>query len=209
VIVDWYFDFISPFAYLQWARLGELPAGVEVRLQPVLLAGILNHWGQLGPAELAPKRRFTYQHVTWLAARAGLPFTMPAGHPFNSLPLLRLAWSLGPTREVVARLFRYVWVEGRIPQQAEAWAALLDELGLSGAVDAPAVKERLRAATDAAIARGVFGVPTAALDGHLFWGYDATDMLLDYCHDPASLDTAAMRHATGVPIAAARPPRPS
>lgn len=209
MILDWYFDFLSPFAYLQWARLGDLPAVVEVRLQPVLLAGILNHWGQLGPAEIAPKRHFTYQHATWLAARAGLPFTMPAGHPFNSLPLLRLACSLGPTPEVVARLFRFVWVEGHIPQQTEPWAALLGELGLTGAADTPAVKERLRAATDAAIGRGVFGVPTAAVDGHLFWGYDATDMLLDYCCDPAMLDTAPMRQATGVPVAAARPPRAS
>ena len=209
MILDWYFDFISPFAYLQWARLGEVPAAVEVRLQPVLLAGILNHWGQLGPAEIAPKRQFTYQHATWLAARAGLPFRMPAGHPFNSLPLLRLAWSLGPTRDVVERLFRYVWVEGCIPQQPEPWAALLGELGPRGTTDAPAVKERLRTATDAAIGRGVFGVPTAALDGRLFWGYDATDMLLDCCRDPGLLDTASMRHATGVPIAAARPPRAS
>jgi 2-hydroxychromene-2-carboxylate isomerase len=207
MVLDWYFDFVSPFAYFQWARLGELPPSVEVRLQPVLLAGILNHWGQLGPAEIAPKRRFTYQHVTWLAARAGLPFTMPAGHPFNSLPLLRLAWSLGPSREVVARLFRFVWAEGHIPQQTDAWMALLAELGLTEYEDTPAIKERLRAATDAAIGRGAFGVPTAAVDGQLFWGYDATDMLLDYCRDPGMLDTPAMRAALDVPVAAARAPK--
>ena len=173
----------------------------------MLLAGILKHWGQLGPAEIPPKRRFTYQHVTWLAARAGLPFMMPAGHPFNSLPLLRLAWSLGPSRELVARLFRLVWAEGHIPQQQEPWQLLLAELGLTGYAEPPAVKERLRAATDAAIGRGVFGVPTAVAGGQLFWGLDATDMLLDYCRDPALLDSAAMRGAIEVPIAAARVPR--
>jgi 2-hydroxychromene-2-carboxylate isomerase len=208
VTVDWYFDFISPFAYLQWARLGELPPAAELRLQPVLLAGILNHWGQLGPAEIAPKRRFTYQHATWLAARTGLPFTMPAGHPFNSLPLLRLAWSLGTTRPLVERLFRFVWVEGHIPQQPEPWAALLDELGLSRYEEMPQAKQQLRAATDAAIACGVFGVPTAVTGGQLFWGYDATDMLLDYCRDPGLLDTAAMHRAAQLPVAAARPAKP-
>lgn len=208
MIVDWYFDFISPFAYLQWARLGELPPTVELRLQPVLLGGILNHWGQLGPAEIAPKRRFTYQHATWLAARAGLPFTMPAGHPFNSLPLLRLAWSLGPTRSAIERLLRFVWVEGHIPQQREPWFALLAELCPPGYEETPEAKRQLRAATDAAITRGVFGVPTTIAGGQLFWGYDATDMLLDYCRDPGLLDTATMRRAAEVPVAAARPAKP-
>jgi 2-hydroxychromene-2-carboxylate isomerase len=209
VTIDWYFDFISPFAYLQWARLGELPPAVNLRLQPVLLAGILNHWGQLGPAEIAPKRVFTYQHATWLAARAGLPFTMPVGHPFNSLPLLRLAWSLGPTRAVVARLFQFVWVAGHIPQQPQQWAALLAELGLARYEETPEAKQKLRAATDAAIGYGVFGVPTAAAGGRLFWGYDATDMLLEYCRNPGMFDTGPMRRAAELPVAAARPAKRS
>jgi len=207
VIVDWYFDFISPFAYLQWARLGELPAAAELRPQPVLLAAILKHWGQLGPAEIAPKRRFSYQHVTWLAARAGLPFTMPAGHPFNPLPLLRLAWSLGATRPVVERLFRFVWVEGHIPQEPQPWSELLAELGCSAGHEDAAAKEQLRASTDAAIGRGVFGVPTALAGGQLVWGYDATDMLFDLCRQPQLLDSAEMRRAVAVPVAATRAPK--
>lgn len=55
-MADWYFDFISPFAYLQFVRLGEL-AGARLRLRPVLFAGLLQHWGQLGPAEIPAKRR--------------------------------------------------------------------------------------------------------------------------------------------------------
>jgi 2-hydroxychromene-2-carboxylate isomerase len=204
VVIDWYFDFISPFAYLQWSRLAQIPATVELRPQPVLLAGVLKHWGKLGPAEIAPKRRFTYQHITWLAARAGLALTMPVGHPFNSLPLLRLAWALGPSREAVTRLFRFVWVDGHIPQEAGPWAALLAEFASDVQIESPGVKAQLRAATDAAIARGVFGVPTAALGGELIWGYDATDLLLAAARDPAVLQTPAMRHAVQVPIAASR-----
>ena len=209
MIIDWYFDFVSPFAYFQWASLGRLPAPVELRLRPVLLAGILKHWGQLGPAEIAPKRRFTYQHATWLAAREALPFTMPSGHPFNSLPLLRLAWALGPTPNLVDRLFRFVWVDGHIPQEPEPWAALLAELGVTADGETAAAKQQLREATDAAIARGVFSVPTAITDGQLFWGFDATDMLLDYCRDPTLLESAPMRRAVGVPVAAARSTKPT
>jgi 2-hydroxychromene-2-carboxylate isomerase len=202
--LDWYFDFVSPFAYLQFARLRDLPATIALELRPVLLAGLLTHWGQLGPAEIAPKRRFTYAHVTWLAARAALPFTMPVGHPFNSLPLLRLALAVGPTMDVVARLFRFVWVEGHIPQEPQAWAALLAEFGSGVQPEAESVKARLRSATEAAAAAGVFGVPAAIAGGQLFWGYDATDMLFDYCRDPAAFTTPAQRRAAEVPIAATR-----
>jgi 2-hydroxychromene-2-carboxylate isomerase len=206
--LDWYFDFISPFAYLQFTRLGELPPTVELRLQPVLLAGILNHWGQLGPAEIEPKRHFTYQHVMWLAQQAGVPFTMPVGHPFNSLPLLRLALALGATREVVGRLFSFVWVDGHIPQQPEAWALLLGELGVGDGTEAPPIKERLRQITEAAQQRGVFGVPTSIIGGELFWGYDATDMLLDYCRFPAAFTGKALRRAADVPVVASRSRQP-
>lgn len=203
MLLEWYFDFVSPFAYLQFARLGERPRNVRLQLRPVLLAVLLQHWGQLGPAEIAPKRRFTYAQVCWLAERAGLPFRMPSGHPFNSLPLLRLALALGPTEAVVARLFRFVWAEGHIPQQAPAWTALLAELGC-GEPAADSVKQQLRSATDAAIAAGVFGVPTSIAAGQLFWGYDTTDMLLEFCGDPASFRARAQGWALDVPVAAAR-----
>ncbi|MBS0393028.1 MAG: DsbA family protein [Proteobacteria bacterium] len=203
MVVDWYFDFVSPFAYLQWQRLGELPASVRLVPRPVLLAGILDHWGQRGPAEIAPKRLFTYQHVTWLAARRGVALRFPAGHPFNPLPLLRLALALGPSTELVGRLFRFVWVDGHLPQEPGPWSALLAELG---AVEThlSEQKEPLRRATQEAVAAGVFGVPTALVDRRLFWGDDATEMLLDYCRAPDRFDSESMRRAATIPVAAAR-----
>ncbi len=204
--IDWYFDFISPFAWLQFHRLCELPPGVEVRFRPILFAGVLKHHGQLGPAEIAPKRAFTYRHVLWMAERAGVPLRLPAaGHPYNSLPLLRLATALGPTRAHVERLFRYAWVDGHVPQDALPWAALLDELGVPADFETAEVKATLRETTEQAIASGVFGVPTALLDGELFWGYDATDMQLDFCRDPDAFRARGYARRAAVPVAAARP----
>jgi 2-hydroxychromene-2-carboxylate isomerase len=133
---------------------------------------------------------------------------LPAGHPFNPLPLLRLALVLGPSIEVVTRLFRYVWVDGRLPQDPVPWAALLTEFEANGIEEPAEVKLRLRQATEAAAASGIFGVPSSVVDGRLFWGYDATDMLLDYCRDPGAFDTPALRRAATVPVAAmrSRPP---
>jgi len=88
---DWYFDFISPYAYLQAARLDELAKHANIRARPVLFAGLLNHHGQLGPAEIAPKRKFVFRQSLWTAKHQGIPMKLPPAHPFKPLPPLRLA----------------------------------------------------------------------------------------------------------------------
>ena len=89
--IDWYFDFISPFAYLQLVQLQSSHAVVDINFKPILLAGLLKHWGQKGPAEIPSKRIFTYRHILWLARQSNIPLKMPPGHPFNPLKALRLA----------------------------------------------------------------------------------------------------------------------
>jgi 2-hydroxychromene-2-carboxylate isomerase len=177
--IDWYFDFISPFSYLQSELLHTLPAGVHVTFRPVLFAGLLQHWNNIGPAEIPPKRTWTFEHCAWLAHKHGIPLKMPAQHPFNPLPLLRLCIALGATDAVTHRLFRYVWCEGFLPTDAAAWENLLLQLHVTPSMlDAPQVKQQLRDNGERAIAAQVFGVPTAVVDNRCFWGVDSTEMLL-------------------------------
>ena len=200
--VDWYFDFISPFSYLASARLERLPADIELRARPILFAGLLAHWQTRGPAEIEPMRRFTFRHIAWLAARDGIPLTLPPAHPFNPLKLLRLCISRGAEVALARRLFRFVWAEGRSAEDPAAWQALAAELGIDdidAAVAAPEVKAGLRDATEAALAHGVFGVPSFVVDGEVFWGYDALEFLCAYLDDPAVLRTPAMRAADTLP----------
>jgi 2-hydroxychromene-2-carboxylate isomerase len=204
---DWYFDFISPFAYLQFHRLHELAGRVDVRMRPVLLAGLLDHWGQRGPAEIPPKRQFIYAQVRWLARRRDLAFVNPVAHPFNPLRLLRLTLHLGVTRDVVERLFAFVWQEGSIPEDEAAWRALVASLAVAdadAAISRPEIKQALRTNTEAAIAAGVFGVPTLVIDGRPFWGDDATQMALDYLREPEPFIRDA-EQIGDLPMAAVRP----
>ena len=92
------FDVVSPYAYLAFERLPQALEGLsfEVSYQPVLFAGLLQHWGTKGPAEIEPKRAWTYRQVAWLAHRLGLRLDTPAQHPFNPLALLRLALACAP-----------------------------------------------------------------------------------------------------------------
>jgi len=180
---DWYFDFVSPFAYLQSEQLAALGPRIEVRYRPVLFAGLLGATGQKGPAEIAAKRAFTYRFVVWQAKRLGIALKFPPAHPFNPLPLLRLALACDCRPEAVHRIFRFVWRDGRLPDLPIEWAELTGELGIPDAqarIATAEIKDGLRRNTDEAIARGVFGVPTLAIGNELFWGADATAMAADY-----------------------------
>jgi 2-hydroxychromene-2-carboxylate isomerase len=187
---DWYFDFISPFAYLQSAKLEKLSRHATITPRPVLFAALLDHYGQLGPAEIAPKRTFTFRHALWLARRHGIPMKLPPSHPFNPLPSLRLAIALGNRVEVVQAIFDFIWREGRDISNPGEWTTLayrLDAGDTDALVADPAVKDALRRSGEEAISRGVFGVPTLAVGDQLFWGFDSTEFFLDYLRHPDAL----------------------
>ncbi len=206
-VVRWYFDFVSPFAYLQSKMLDRVAPRAAIEPVPVLFAALLNHWRTVGPAELPAKRAFTYRFCQWFAGRHGIPFRMPPRHPFSPLKPLRLALLLESGRDAVHRLFDAIWAEGRDLETPESWALLCAELGRPGADAALAgdvVKAALRANTDEAIACGVWGVPTLAIDGELFWGVDATDLAADYLAGSVDFTAAEYARIAGLPRGAER-----
>ena len=199
--VAWYFDFISPFAYLQWQLLQRQSIDFTLQPIPTLFAGLLAHWDNKGPVEILPKRQWTYEHCLWIAHRHGIPMRLPAQHPFNPLPLLRLCIAKQNDHAVVDRLFRYVWQEGHLPSDDHAWQALLKELQITQTeIETTEVKDTLRRHGDLAIAANVFGVPTAVVNQQCFWGVDATDMLIAYLQQDAFFSTAAFQDAKNLPV---------
>ncbi len=207
MIADWYFDFVSPFSYLQSEQLASLAPRISIRYKPVLFAGLLGAHGQKGPAEIAAKRTFTYRFCLWQARRLAIPLKFPPEHPFNPLPLLRLAVACDSSPEAVHSIFRFVWRDGRLPDLPIEWAELTAALGMPDAserIAMPAVKDELRRNTDEAIARGVFGVPTLALGNELFWGADATQMAAEFAAAGCRFDDPEYARIAGLPIGAAR-----
>ncbi len=201
----WYFDVISPYAYLYATQRHRLHPRLHLAPVPILFAGLLGHWGHKGPAEIPSKRVHTYRHVAWLADRLGVPLRLPPRHPFNPLRALRLLTALGAPWPAVERALAFVWAEGRDPEQD--WAALGTALGVDdpgAACESPAVKLRLREATDAALAAGVFGVPTVAVAGQIFWGLDTLDWLNDWLADPAMHERGELARAATIGIGTAR-----
>ncbi len=179
--ITFWFDPVSPYAYLAFERLPQALEGCSylVEYRPVLFAGLLRYWGQKGPAEIEPKRQWTFRQIAWLAHEHGITMQMPAVHPFNPLALLRLALACGPNRRVVELLMRHVWQGGGAdPNDPARLAALTAALAPAREPDSDEVKAELRAHTDAAIAANLFGVPSFQFDdGRVFWGLDALAML--------------------------------
>jgi len=205
--IIWYFDFISPFAYLQQIRLQEFPEDISVKPCPILFAGLLNHWQHKGPAEIPAKRLFTYQHVVWLAKRQGVQLRMPPAHPFSPLRPLRLAIAMGNDMGVIAKIFKYIWQDGLSVDDDTEWYKFVSSLGIDepdNFINQADVKQQLRENTEAAIAAGLFGVPTIIADGHLFWGNDATDMYLDYHKNPGFYADPQLKFIETIPEAASR-----
>lgn len=208
MVTRWYFDFISPFAYLQWPRIVELSRTHPIEFRPVLLAALLDHHGQKGPAEIPAKRRFTYRHVTWKAARMGRPLRFPPTHPFNPLPALRLCAHAGCSPAAITAVFEHIWMHGRAADSAEALAPVATALGLSmdTAMQDVQAKGALMRNFEQAVADHVFGVPTLVRDGELFWGEDATGMFEDALAGAPAFSSEAMRALDGIPVGAARRP---
>ena len=203
VSIDWYFDVVSPYSYIALHRLRELSQPVNYR--PVLFAGLLNHWGQKGPAEIPAKRRWTYRWCTWWAQSLGIPFRFPAAHPFNPLQHLRLALACGSRPDAVKRIFESIWMSGENANDPARFAALCSELGVEQS-RLDQVKDELRRNTEEAAQRGVFGVPSFVVDGEVFWGADAIDFLNAYLADRAVLNNEEMRRVDALPVGAARKP---
>lgn len=180
--VDFWFDFISPYAFFAWLRIRDLAAahGASLTLRPVLFAGLLEHHGQLGPAEIPSKREHTFKDVARYAVLHGIEVRGPAKHPFNPLTALRCALPVvsgDRQADVIDAIYRAGWSHGADLGDPAQISAALSRAGLDGEAlvaraGEPDAKEALKAETSAAIARGIFGVPTCDVDGELFWGND-------------------------------------
>ncbi len=213
--LDVYLDFISPYAYLGWHGVKPLAAarGVTLRPRPVLFAALLGAHGHKGPAEIPPKRRWVFRETARRAALAGLPFGPPQSHPFRPLLALRavLAAPELDRPALVDRFFAESWggEASQGLQDPETVARRADEAGLDGpalvdAAGTDAVKAALREETDAALGRGVFGVPSFVVGEELFWGFDALDLLALHLDGEDPLDPDAAARWEALPASAVR-----
>jgi 2-hydroxychromene-2-carboxylate isomerase len=210
--IEFFFDPISPYSWLAvHQRLRIEAVGARLDFRPVLLAGLLAAHGTKGPAEVASKRAYTMRDVLRIAARLGLKIAGPPTHPFNPLRALRMCIALDDEHQRAQfglLLLDAAWQRGLELSDMGVLIGLanecrLDGRALSAQADESAVKQKLTDATNAAVAAGVFGVPTFRVDGENFWGEDRIEALL-WRLQGNRIDEALLADVLARPASAAR-----
>lgn len=201
--VDFWFDYISHNAYLAWHGLKPIAQAHALNIvpQPVVFAGLLNHYGGKGPAELPAKSLWMLKNVMRKARKMGVPLKPPASHPFNPLLSLRATLAI-PDEAIRARfidaMFHAVWADSRDPCATKTIIECAEQAGCDGqalAHDAndPDIKDALHNQTREAIRRQVFGVPSIQLGDELFWGYDDLDFMRLHLDGDDPLDPSELQ----------------
>lgn len=206
--ITMHLDFVSPYAWLAFMQLPQSLEGLSYRVEyrPVLLGALLHQNSNPGPAGIPAKRIWTYRHVQWLGKQLGIELQMPAHHPFNPLPLLRLALQTSHdgsiNRYVAETIFRHIWQGGTDALDAQRLQDLQTTLQQQLCTDANAVeqaKQWLRINTEKATAHQIFGVPAFEVQGEVFWGLESLPMLRDFLQDDAWFQTSAWENARSLP----------
>lgn len=182
--LEFYFDFSSPYGFLAALRVDDIAArhGRAVTWRPILLGAVFKVSGRRPLLDIPLKGDYTRHDLARFARLWGASFTMPPVFPFSSVAASRLFYWLAdadPARAIpfAKAAFAAAWQQHRDLGAPEVAVAVAAECGIDAqaaraALAAPAVKERLRAEVDAAIAKGVFGSPHVVVDGEGFWGAD-------------------------------------
>ena len=187
--VEFFFDLGSPASYLAHTQLPDLcrDAGAELVYRPMLLGGVFQATGNASPAMVPAKGRYMIRDLARFAERYGVPMRFNPHFPINTLTLMRLLVAVQlhqPERfdEALQALFRAIWVDGVNMGDPATVAGVLvaagfDATALQAQIAEPAVKDALKATTEEAVKRGVFGAPTCFVDGEMFFGQDRLDFV--------------------------------
>jgi 2-hydroxychromene-2-carboxylate isomerase len=203
----WYFDFVSPFAYLQLGKVLAWRERLDITPIPIVFGAVLKAQGNLGPAEIPGKRAYTYRSVQWQAEREGIALRFPPAHPFNSMTALRLCVATGSSWKAIEAIFNHIWRDGGAGSSAAELATIGQQLGVDNVENAAndtSVKLQLRANTESAIAAQIFGVPTLQIGTEIFWGNDASPMIEDYLANPERFADAEYERIATLPIGVER-----
>jgi 2-hydroxychromene-2-carboxylate isomerase len=187
--VEFYFDVGSPAAYLAYTQLPHLCAdtGAELIWKPMLLGGVFQATGNRSPVEVAPKGAYMTDDLKRFARRYGVPYEHNPHFPINTLLLMRGATALqmhepDRLRAYLDAVFPAIWVEGCNMNEPATVGAVLQQAGFDATrilamASEQEVKDRLKAVTQEAVARGVFGAPTMFVGSQMFWGQDRLDFV--------------------------------
>lgn len=202
-----YFDYISPYAYLAWQKIVPLckKYNLDIKPIPIVLGAILTQNETKGPAEILSKRAYTFKDVFRSARKDQTPIKFPPSHPFNPLPALRATCFMeGHEKyfDFISDLFNICWKDGKDLSDLTLISHVLRKYGTeNGAekVQEIEIKENLKDKTNQALLKGIFGVPSMVINEEIFWGNDRFGFLEDYLSGKDDIDEKELEIALKIP----------
>lgn len=178
--VEFFYDVVSPYSYLASTRIEAIAAdcGAQVVFRPFFLGGLMRSIGNQPPAMLPARGRYLFKDLQRWSAYYGVPLTVPAAFPVNTLLAMRALIALPDSERVPGThaVFAATWGEGRDVSDADLLADLVGSQAVEQA-RSPAVKQELVRATDEAEQRGAFGAPTFFVGEEMYFGNDRLPFL--------------------------------
>ncbi len=200
-IIEYYFDFLSPYSYLSWQWIKEnkkklSEKKIEFSFKPVTLSSIIGYYETKGPAQIETKRNYLFKDCLRFSKLKKIPFSTPKELPFNSLYALRssLFENVGKNQfEVIDLFFKKGWSEGLDIGDPEKLINFLIDEGLPGEeildkVNSKEMRKALKLNVKEALSKGVFGVPSFVIGNELFWGNDSIPYVESYLEEEDNLD---------------------
>jgi 2-hydroxychromene-2-carboxylate isomerase len=207
-----YFDYISPYSFLAWKKIGNLCKHYNLKLiaEPVVFGAILSHWDTRGPAEIMPKRDYTFKDTLRSAARENIKINFPPAHPFNPLLALRatcLMETHNDYHKFINHLYDLCWQQGEDLNNKSLIGNLLQSYGIENGVDKCSeekTKKILKDKTDKAVEKGIFGVPSMLVEAEIFWGNDRFEFLENYIQGKDPVTPELLEKLKNLPVGISR-----
>jgi len=180
--LEFYFDYGSPYSYLADTQVEAIAkrSGAVLERKPMLLGGVFKATGNASPMTVALKSKWSAFDMPMWARHYGVPFNRNPHFPVNTLALMRGAAAAqidGLFERYHPAMYKAMWIDGRNLNDIKEVAAVLTEAGFDAEkfgqrIQDQDVKDRLKATTDDAVGRGVFGAPTMFVENMMFFGND-------------------------------------
>ncbi len=185
--LEFFFDVVSPTAYLAWTQLPLIieRTGATLEYRPFFLGGVMAATGNRPPGTVEAKGKWMNADLSRFSARYGVPFVRNPTFPMNTLAIMRAAmtWKDRPDFEqLLAAVFKAAWADQKAIAEEEVLSAVISDAGLDAeafwaAAKDPANKEALKTNTEEAVSRGVFGAPTFFVGDEMHFGQDRLDFV--------------------------------
>ena len=184
--IDFYFDFISPYAYLAYKKMQLLPKNIKINYKPILLGGLHNLGGITAPAFIKPKLKHMISDCLLIAKKNNFDFKWNSKFPINSLSIMRGCFNVNSSDQAkyIEIMFNAYWRDDLDMSKEEILTSLLEECKIDKnfffrTINNPIIKEKLKDVTKNAHEKEVFGAPTFIVNNKIFWGQDRLEFALD------------------------------